>query len=82
MTFGLLLFTLVIVGFTVGAYWALYQITLAAWGSSKAKPHWRAIVASPIGQILLPIYKWLVPAAGVIFVAVVFFQLLSGAYAI
>lgn len=82
MTIGLTLFTLVSVGFTVGAYWALYQVTLAAWGSSKAKPHWRAIVASPIGQILLPIYKWLLPAAGVVFAAAVIIQLLSGAYAI
>jgi hypothetical protein len=82
MTIGLALFSLAIVGLTVGAYWTLYQVTLAAWGSFKAKPHWRAIVASPIGQILLPIYKWLLPATGVIFVTIILFQLLSGAYAI
>ena len=82
MTFGLALFTLAIVGLTIGAYWTLYQVTLAAWGSSKAKPHWRAIVASPIGQRFLPLYKWLLPAAGVMAVVTALFQLLFGAYAI
>ena len=82
MTIGLALFYLVIIGLTIGAYWTLYQLTLAAWGSSKAKPHWRAIVVSPIGQILLPIYKWLLPCTGVIFVTIILFQLLSVVYAI
>lgn len=81
MTIGLTFFFLAIVGLIAGAYWALYQVTLAAWGSSKANPHWRAIVASPMGQFMLPLIKWLLPATGVIFVALFLFQLLSGAHA-
>ena len=81
MTLGLIIFTVASFGLCFYAYWLLYQITLAAWGNKKAKPNWLALVGSPVGQFLLPVYKWLLPSAGVIFVIAVVFNLLRSAYA-
>ena len=81
MTLGLIIFTTVIISFCLYAYWTLYQLTLAAWGSKKAKPQWIAIVESPAGQLLLPISKWLLPTAGLVFVISVIYHLLGGSYA-
>ena len=82
MTFGLVLFTLVFAGLTVGAYWSLYQVTLAAWRSPKAKPHWLAFLASPIGQFISPVCKWLLPTAAVVFVIVLLLRVFWGSHAI
>ena len=82
MTFGLVLFTLIFAGLAIGAYWSLYQITLAAWGSPKAKPHWLAFIASPIGQHLSPICKWLLPTAAAVFIVSLLLQLFWGTHAI
>jgi hypothetical protein len=53
------------------AYWSLYQFTLAAWNSRRAGPKWRGILSSTasVFPFILPIAKWLLPVAGIAFVA-------------
>ena len=48
-------------------FWIIYQITLAAWESKKAKEHWVVIVNSPMMQLIK--IKWL---SALLFVAIVF----------
>lgn len=75
MDLGLILFATIGFGLAAIAYWTLYQVTLAAWGSERAKPHWRNLIKSPVGQLLLPLYKWLLPFAGVVFIVALAIQL-------
>jgi hypothetical protein len=62
-----------LVGFSLGLvmnlviFWIIFQITLAAWESKKAKEHWVAIVNTPMMQLVK--IKWL---SALLFVAIVF----------
>lgn len=66
---------LLLVGLSLWVWWSLFQVTLAAWGSRRAKPQWQAFVASPYGQLALPLLKWLFPASGAVFLLSFFVHL-------
>ncbi|MDH5573679.1 MAG: hypothetical protein OEY89_18080 [Gammaproteobacteria bacterium] len=79
MNLGLILFAAIGFGIAAIAYWTLFQITLAAWGSDRAKPHWRNLVMTPMCQLFLPLFKWLLPLAGGVFIMALIIRLVSGA---